>query len=267
MERWFGISYLFTPTPSANEISVRGSITYNPIAIYEEKGEQVKTMQSATDFQISSSDIATDYMFLEKKNSLYQEMQKRSRAAQERIISEYICTIILDKVREYPEDDLTFLIRDEFESEKIIGRLGYLGLPMQRLHIMFVSYHLASFMGNYIEHYSVPPKSDLHLLFQDKYRGKILGPYPDDDGVTMLKTYYCSYDDTDIYPIRINLFSQMLKKDTLDQEKEHIQKVFMQFEGMEAWPITGGKGSEKTRLPAILADCENYIEGEKKKYE
>lgn len=269
MERYFAISYLFTPTPDAGEVADKGVITYNPKVVYKEEGEVEKTLYSSMDFRISSNDIATDYMFLAEKKSFYLEMQRRSRAAQERIISEYICTIILEKVRMFEEDDLTFLIRDEFQTEKIVGRLGYLGLPMHRLHIMFISFHLAAFMGNYIERYAVPPKSDLHLLFQEQYRGQIWGPYPDDDGISMLRTYYCSFGgaNTDFYPVRINLFSQMLKKGELNQEKEHIKNVFMRSEGMETWPISGGKGSEKTRLPAVLADCESYIEEEKKKYE
>lgn len=266
-KRCFGISYLFTPTPDANEVANMGKITYNPVVVYAEDGEIINKKYCNTDFQIKSGDIATDYMFLAEKKSFYLEMQRRSRAAQERIISEYICTIILDKVRTYVEDDLTFLIRDEFQTEKIVGRLGYLGLPMGRLHIMFISYHLAAFMGNYIEHYAVPPKSDLNLLFQTKYQNQILGPYPDDDGVTILRTYYCSFDNADIYPVRINLFSQMLKKGELDQEREHIKEVFMKKTGIEAYPISGGKGSEMTRLPKVLVTCESEIEGEKKRHE
>lgn len=267
--RCFGISYLFTPTPDANEVAEKGQIAYNPIVVCAEgeKEEEDTVMCCQSDFCIDSNDIATDYMFLAEKKSFYLEMQKRSRAAQERIISEYICTIVLEKVRRYPKDNLTFLIRDEFQTEKIVGRLGYLGLPMHRLHIMFVSWHLATFMGNYIERYAVPPKSDLHLLFHENYRGKILGPYPDDDGVTMLRTYYCSFPNENIYPVRINLFSQMLKKGELDQEKEHIQSVFMRVEGMESYPISGGKGSEVTRLPDILIKCEERIKGESKRRE
>lgn len=269
-ERCFGISYLFTPTPNAEEVAKKGEIIYNPLVVYKEEGETLQTMRSKSDFRIGINDIATDYMFLAEQKSFYKEMQKHSRAAQERIISKYICTIILNKVRTFCDDDLTFLIRDEFQTEKIIGRLGYLGLPMQRVHILFVSYHLASFMGNYIEHYSVPPKSDLNLLFQEEYRGKILGPYPDDDVVTMLKTFYCSFGvagGADFYPVRVNLFSQTLKKDEINKENIHIKKVFMESKAMETWPISGGKGSENTRLPGVLVDCENYIEGEKKKYE
>lgn len=258
-ERCFGISYFFTPTPPANDVAKKGEIVYNPTVVYKESSGAIQEVKCEQGFRINSQDIVTDYMILSGKKNLYTEMQKRSRDAQERIISEYICAIILRMTREFRDDNLTFLIRDEFKTEKIVGRLGYLGLPMERLHIMFVSCNLTAFMGNYIERYAVPLRSDLTLLFSEKYRGKILGPYPDDDGITMLRTYYCSFELEDTYPLKINLFCQMLNKEDFNKEKKHIRDVFMDSKELEAFPISGGKGTENTRLPNVLAECEEYV--------
>lgn len=269
-KRCFGISYLFTPLSKPDEISKYERIGYTPLVVYKEDGKALEELRCPMRFEVTSSSILLDSIFMPEKTSFYIEMQKKARAAQERIISEYICTIILDKAREYPDEELTFLIRDEFQTEKIVGRLGYLGLPMHRLHIMFVSYELSAFIKHYIEYYSVPLRTDLFLLFQDKYRGKVLGPYPDDDRISMLRTYYCSYSlntGEDLYPVRINLFGQMLEKEELNSEKEHIKEIFMESSDTEVYPILGGKGSEKTRLPAILVECEEYVKQESLKDE
>ena len=261
-KRFLGISYWFTSVPTAPEIAKNEKIQYSPHVVFKEEGSEIQELFCDLDFQVESANVSINSIFLPEKKSFYIEMQRRARAAQERIISEYICTIILKKAREYPNAELFFLIRDEFQTEKIVGRLGYLGLPMHRLHIMFISYDLSSFMKHYIEYYSVPLKSDLTLLFEARYRGKILGPYPDDGRISMLRTYYCSYPqqtDEDLYPVRINFFGQKFNKSEMNLERQYIKEIFMNSAKTEAYPISGGKGSEKTRLPSLLVDCEEYI--------
>lgn len=270
-KKCFGISYLFTPTPTQHGVRasemVLDSIKYNPIVIYaEDGGQEVQKIYAERDFELSSNDLAVDYKLFSEPQNFHKEMLKRSKAAQERIISEYICTIILEKAREFPEDDLTFLIRDEFQTEKIVGRLGYLGLPMDRLHIMFVAFELSAFTANYIAQYAVPPRYDLMLLLSDEYRGKVCGPYPDDDTVSMLRTYYCSFTLNDSYPLRVNLFGPMLKRGSLDHEREHIESIFMN-EGTESYPIMRGRDDVYTRLPPILVTCEENVEKERQRYE
>lgn len=272
-ERCFGISYLFTPTPTQSEIRASemffDSIMYNPIVIYAEDGNvEIQKIRANRDFELSSNDLAVDYKLFSEPQNSHKEMLKRSKAAQERIISEYICMIILEKARAFPDDDLTFLIRDEFQTEKIVGRLGYLGLPMDRLHIMFVAFELSAFTANYIAQYAVPPRYDLMFLLSDEYRGNVWGPYPNDDTVSMLRTYYCSFSLNDSYPLRINLFGQMLKKGSLDREKKHIESIFLNGgTETESYPIIKGRNNVVTRLPKVLVTCEESVEREKEEYE
>ena len=268
MDRCYGVSYFFSKTPSVTQVSDTGIIEYNPMLIYceqcyEGNVENEKIIQCKKHFSISYAQMIDKCPTEYQKNKIYVEMRKRSREAQERIISEYICMIIIQELREHPGDDLTFIINDEFQSEKIIGRLGYLRLPLNRTHIMFVSRDIASFMTNHIERYAIPPQNDLKLLLSNKYRGRIVGAYPDESIQSMLRTYFCSFEQEGLYPLRVNVFSQALSKNELNLERVRLEKIFMSSY-CELYTVIGGTGSELTRLPQNLIKCEDYIKNEKK---
>lgn len=264
MEKIYGISYLFSETPEVKTVSEEGIIRYNPLLLYCNEKDEVNVIKTKHDFAISYEQMIDKVSLNYPQNSLFAAMRKRSRESQERIISEYICTIIMQELRN-SSDDLTFIVSDEFQSDKIIGRLGYLGLPLERLHIMFVSRNIASFMTNYIEHYAIPPQNDLKLLFMEKNRGKVLGPYPEDDIVSMTRTFFCSFSQPELYPIRVNSFSQFMGQIDLNQEKLRIEKIFMNESLTEIYDVSGGTGKEKTRLPKVLINCEERISVEKRK--
>lgn len=264
-ERIYGISYLFSDTPSVKEVSERGCIAYRPLLVYGDQTEKRETVQMPYDFSLSYEQmlkrVPADY----QKKSLYAVMRKQSRESQEKIIAEYICSVIIRELREHREQHLTFVISDKFQSEKIIGRLGYLNLPLHRVHIFFVSRDISSFMTDYIAPYAIPPQNDLKLLFRNENRGKILGPYPEDDMISMTRTFFCAYRQEELYPIRVNLFSQFLTQADLNEEKNRIQQIFMQEEQTEVFGVSGGTGKEKTRLPKVLVECEERVNYEKGK--
>lgn len=261
----YGISYLFSDTPGVKEVSETGSITYNPILIYGDEEGMRELIQASHVFSLSYEQmlkrVPEDY----RKKSLYEGMRRHSRESQEKIIAEYICSVIMYELRRNEEQHLTFIISDKFRSEKIIGRLGYLGLPLNRVHIFFVSRDISSFMTGYIAPYAIPLQNDLNLLFKKEFRGQVWGPYPDDDVISMTRTFFCSYQQEELYPVRVNLFSQFLVQADLNEEKERIKRIFMREERTELFGVLGGDGRGKTRLPIVLAECEERIESEGRK--
>lgn len=264
-EQVYGISYLFSTTPEAKTVSEDGIITYNPTLVYVNESGEKRSIRSKDEFSLSYEQMAKKIPAGYHKKNFYKEMRRQSRESQEKIIAEYICTVILQELRKNAGQHLTFLISDMFQSEKIIGRLGYLGLPLQRAHIFFVSRDISSFMTDYIAPYAIPPQNDLKLLFMNENRGKILGPYPDDDEISMIRTFFCSYQQDELYPIRVNLFSQSLSQEELNRECERIRRIFMGDEQTEIYDVVGGTGKEKTRLPKPLIICEDMIANEKKR--
>lgn len=266
-ERVYGISYLFSDTPEVKDVSENDIITYNPLLIYGDEEGIKGNIQTPYDFSLSYEQMLKRVPIDYQRKSFYTEMRKHSRESQEKIIAEYVCSVIIHELRKYngAEQHLTFIISDKFQSEKIIGRLGYLGLPLKRVHLFFVSRDISSFMTDYIVPYAVPPQNDLKLLFKEENRGQVLGPYPDEDVISMTRTFFCSYKQEELYPIRVNLFSQSLSQADLNMEKKRIQRIFMQEEQTEIFEISGGTGKEKTRIPKVLVECEGKVNSEKRK--
>lgn len=263
-ERVYGVSYLFSDTPEVKAVSESDIITYNPLLIYGDENGIKNTIQNSYEFSLSYEQMLKSVPADYRKKSLYTEMRRHSRESQEKIIAEYICAVIMQELRKYKEQHLTFIIGDKFQSEKIIGRLGYLGLPLQRVHIFFVSRDISSFMTDYIAPYAIPPQNDLKLLFWKENRGRVLGPYPDDDVISMTRTFFCSYQQEELYPIRVNLFSQSLTQVDLNEEKERIRRIFMKEERTEIFRVSGGTGKERTRIPKVLVECEGKVDNERR---
>jgi hypothetical protein len=196
------------------------------------------------------------------KNVFYRKLQKKYRANQERIISDIICGIILRELRNGNDDDeLTFFITSKFDTKKIVGRLAYLNLPMDRLTILFISRRLSDFYSrNMVSPFG--PDFDLTELLLNKNSNAIFGPFPDDGTIGLLRTFFKTYDNVEFYPVRIDLFCQSLKRRDISKIREKIQSDYLSLDNTETLEVLGllkGKGANKTRLPKILCECEQYI--------
>ena len=194
------------------------------------------------------------------KNFFYKKLQKKYRANQERIISDIICGIILRELRNDTKNELTFFITSRFDTHKIVGRLAYLNLPMERLTILFISRRLIDF---YSRNMASPfgPAVDLNELIK-KNTNDIFGPFPDDGTIGLLCTFFKTYGDTEFYPARVDLFCQCLSRKDISQIKKRLQNEYLSLQNTETLRMFGlmqEKENNKTRLPKILHECEEYI--------
>lgn len=254
MNRLFGISYAFSEMPDIDTISKEGSVAYSPLVVCcEGRAKEFSRLQFPQAFRSYPRDIELS----PGHRSYYKGLHTTARDHQERLVADYICAFILEKLRTYPKDHCTFVIKDTFESEKFVGRLGYLGLPLDRLTIYFVSRDLKDMLTNYISPFSAERRSDLSIL--QKERKKILGPYPADEEITMLYTFYCAFEKQELYPIRINLFAQFMDRSTLERRRAGMERYFLAPGTTEVCPVDGGRKLDRTRMPTVLLRCEDYI--------
>lgn len=254
MKRLFGISYAFSEMPDIDMISREGSVTYSPVVVCcEDRVEGFSKLQFPQEFR----SYPIDFELHSGHQSYYRSLHMMAREHQERLVADYICAFILEKLRLYPKDQCTFVIKDAFESEKFVGRLGYLGLPLDRLTICFVSRDLKDMLTNYISPFSAERQSDLSIL-QNK-REIIMGPYPADEEITMLYTFYCAFKNQELYPIRINLFAQFMDRSTLEQRYADLKSYFLASGTTEVCRVDGGREHDRTRMPKVLLRCEEYI--------
>ncbi len=259
-ERLFGISYAFSEMPETKDISEKGYVEYSPIVVcYEQETDSLIKLQYPKPFRAYSKNME----LYPGHQGYYRNLHSTARENQERLVADYICALILNKLRSNPDDHCVFIIKDAFESEKFVGRLGYLGLPLERVTLYFVSRDLKDMLTNYMSPYSLDGRNDLTVL--QKYGQMIHGPFSEDEEITMLYTFYCTFEHRDLYPLRVNLFAQYMGRTALDHCKKEMEKYFF-MPGMTAvCNIEGGRDSEKTRIPIVLMRCEEYVDQLKKK--
>ena len=195
-----------------------------------------------------------------EKNEYFKKIGIAYRAHQERVISDIICGIILEKLRieKDSKDKLIFFITSKFNTEKIVGRLGYLSLPTDRITILFISRNINDF---YTRNIVSPFDSIFDIIYLNKKDSinKIFGPYPDDGTIGLLRTFYKTYD-YEAFPLRIDLFCQGLNNVKISQIKDEINNIYLSEKNTEPEKVLGLKEKNLTFVPKILCECEKYAE-------
>ncbi|MDR2716530.1 MAG: hypothetical protein LBB89_00485 [Treponema sp.] len=197
--------------------------------------------------------------FFRDKNKFFRKIQSDYRANQERVISDIICGIILRELRNEKDKSkhLVFFITHRFDTEKIVGRLAYLNLPLNRITILFISRDITDFYTRNI----VSPfdyKFDLSYLMGKK-EDNIYGPYPEYGTIGLLRTFYKTYS-TEHFPLRIDLFCQGLGNIEIDTIKDKINNDFLKSGNVGQVKILNLKGKNFTYIPKVLCDCEEKID-------
>lgn len=253
-ERLYGISYAFSPLQDTDTISTEGFVTYSPTAVcYDDRDHRHLELKFPKDFRAypRKGDLYPS------SKSYYNKLGMTARENQERLIADFICAIILKQLRAFPDDRFIFVIKDAFETEKFVGRLGYLGLPLDKIAIYFISSNLKDLLTNYLSPFSQERIGDLSRLKGGT--DGLFGPFPEDEEATMLRTFFWAFSNPELYPLRINLFSQFMNRPMLDRECKRIERLFGSQNWAELYAVDGGRGQEKTRLPKVLIECEDYI--------
>ena len=264
MNRQLAISYHIAEFP--NDYSFTETLKLFPIVVLNkdyEQNEKEKNKRFTPPKEISMQKRPQEMEdIFQEKNVFYKKLQRTYRANQERIISDIICGIIIQELRNEKNSDieLTFFITAKFDTNKIVGRLAYLNLPLDRVTILFISRNLIDLYSHNI----ISPfdnKVDLSFLCEKANPNSIYGPYPEDDTMSLLRTFYKTYEKDKFYPVKIDLFSQGLITEEIIRIKEKINKDYLSLDNTETMEVFGlmDNTSNKTRLPKILVDCENVV--------
>jgi hypothetical protein len=193
------------------------------------------------------------------REDYYHGLMKDFKAGQERIIADLICGIILMEVKKY-SGKFVFFIADQFETWKIFGRLAYLGLPIDRITILFVSTDIKSLLRRNMVSPFDRDKFDLSILLEKE--SAVLGPYPNDDTITLSRTFYRTYNH-ELYPVKIDLFSQFLDDASIREIGTLIKEDYFHYNNTEHTAMLDKRFY--TRLPKLLVSANNQANFEKSK--
>jgi hypothetical protein len=262
MIKKLAISYIISEIP--DNFSSKEILEINPyVVLGMEKKDDPNATCDIKYFNLLNSvkmkkkpNLIIDNIFEDKK-IFFRKIKINYRVNQERVISDFICGIILRELRNDNEKRLVFFITNRFDTKKIVGRLAYLNLPLNRITILFISRDITDFYTQNI----VSPfdyKFDLSFLMERK-EDNLFGPYPEYDTIGLIRTFYKTYS-TEHFPLRIDLFCQRLNKIDIDIIKNEINDNFLKENNTEAVKIFNLKGNNYTLIPKVLCDCENFIE-------
>lgn len=256
----YGISYSFTTLPSAEKFSSIREISLVPRVIvnFEDREPEIVWLKKSIIF---NKKIMDNYVIsYDDKSTYHRKLAGELKSCQERIISDYISAVILRELRIYPDKKLVFFINDNFETEKIVGRLAYLGLPAERVMILFISRNVRDLLSNIIVPSYDNFKFDLMFLNNEANRNRIFGPYPEDDTITLLKTFYITYDHSELYPVKVDLFCQFSIKNLINERKNQIREKYFADLNTELYNVVGTRDNGKTRIPRLLVRCEDMAD-------
>jgi len=267
MNKKMAISYSISELP--DDFSDKEILEINPYVVLgvenlsnPNKSCPIEDFKLFNSIRMKKNPNITDSFFRDK-DKFYRKLKSDYRANQERVISDIICGIILRELRNEKDKTkrLVFFITHRFDTEKIVGRLAYLNLPLNRITILFISRDITDFYTRHI----VSPfdnKFDLSYLL-DRKEDNIFGPYPEYGTIGLIRTFYKTFSTVDYplrYPLRIDLFCQGLSNKEIESVKEEIKDDFLSEKNTEPEIILNLKGKNETRIPKVLCDCEKYID-------
>ena len=245
----YGISYKIETIKYSGDFAEREKFEINPTVVVCMEGKEHERFRLKKPVY-----IAKKFSMQSDKKSFFSMISSEIQSCQERIIADHICSIILREARDNHEDRLVFFIEGNFETDKIIGRLAYLGLPAERIIILFVSRKITDLLANNIVSQFDSIKWDYSFLNEPANKGQIFGPYPEDDTISLIKTFYITHDKDELYPVKVDMFYQFLTMHDINEKKEILKNDYFSVANTELYEFSGLRKPGKTRLPKLLIE-------------
>jgi len=186
-----------------------------------EFGTSLTLLRSYTSNKINSEELLS-------VKKAFRHLKRIVSQCSERVIADLCCSIILDVLRKNSEDEITFFIESPM-SDKMLGRLGTLYLDLDRVTLVFLATRPSDLMTTVMSQHTGKIRFDIHRLMSEE-SNEFLGPYPGDSEDSLIQTYFfkpkpISYESGNYRPIRLDIFSQGLSRETLEKKKDDLQKL------------------------------------------
>ncbi|MHB8579897.1 MAG: hypothetical protein ACYDA4_08550 [Ignavibacteriaceae bacterium] len=252
MTRIINISYkTFFPEP--NELieqllgnSINYKYEYIPVVIYNEKIQgkselkinskifEEESIRSYSLYEAGTSfaqlrnyfkdDFNKNDLTLAKKAFL--KLRNLAIPCAERIIADYCSQIILNSLKDNSQDsDEVIFFIEKLSTDKMLGRLGYLYLNLEKVTVCFLSIDPDDLMTTLMSKSTGKLHFDLFTLISNNLPNQKFGPYPGCSEDALEQTYFYSTSfDPNLRPsaLRFDIFSQGLSENTIEEKSERI---------------------------------------------
>lgn len=247
-----------------------------PIVIYKINDEQVKYFYINRPIEIFRENMDyrnlenvvggydKDISFLTIPGRAYNKMQHFANKNVNKVIADMITHVVVDIVKEIKDKDSdahnVFFI-DTVDSNKIIGRLGYLYLENSFNTIAFMTYKAGGLLTDVLNGGKSKLEFDINYFAKEGYEDKMWSEIiPNDfmESLTQTVFFNIPISEAQLSPLRCDILSQGLSKNEIQKKVKIIYDILKCPQNMTLpFSEKGGKNSNSTwvRIPRILNDC------------
>ena len=233
-------------------------IIKRPIEIFKENMEyrQIRNIVHET--------ADPNITFLSIPSKAFSKMQSYAKQNIDKVIADMITHIVVKLIHQMQSEDTSsrnvFFI-ENIDSNKVIGRLGYLYLDSKVNTIAFVTYKTGGLLTDILNGDNERLKFDINYFnSQEKSKEIHSEIIPNDYMESMTQTVFFRIPDTEatLSPLRFDVLSQGISKEMI-REKVNIIEDILQNRDNLTLPIieksTHGHGVNITMIPRVLNEC------------
>lgn len=236
-----------------NSEPVKSFYIKRPIEIFREK-------MSVANIKNIAVDSKQDISFLTIPGKAYDKMQQYVNRNVNKVIADMIAYVVVkvinQEIMKNPDKHNVFFI-DGVDTNKIIGRLGYLYLDSNCNTIVFLTHKTGSLMTNILNMDKDELEFDINY-FKDKIHENDLKsniiPYDFMESMTQTVFYNIPDKEAHLVPLRCDIFSQGISKNIIYQKSELISEILHDNEAITI-PFQEKDDGLWVRIPIVLYDC------------
>lgn len=196
--------------------------------------------------------------FMSMSSKAYQQMQRYINKEVEKVLADMTMSVIVQVLKKLPVREYNIFFIDSRDSNKLIGRLGYMYFNNTKNIFSFVSYKTDNLMTDTLRNERDILEFDIDYFKRngDKYISDIV---PNDFMESLLQTvfYRITGNKKDILPLRCDIFSQGNTNKEI-QNKVNILREITQTSDYMTPPFEYSNTTNKfVRLPKVLYECMN----------
>lgn len=210
------------------------------------------------DFESIAKNNNGNTEFMSMPSKAYQQMQRYINKEVEKVLADMTMYVIVKILKNLPTREYNIFFIDGRDSNKLIGRLGYMYFNNIKNIFSFVSYKTDNLMTDTLRNERDILEFDIDYFKRhgDKYISDIV---PNDFMESLLQTvfYRMTGNDKDILPLRCDIFSQGNTNKEI-QNKVNILREITQTSDYMTPPFEYSNTTNKlVRLPRVLYECMN----------
>lgn len=219
-----------------------------PIEIFH-KSMMYKDFESI----VRSDSRNTDFMTIPGK--AYRQMQSFINKEVEKVLADMVTAVIAKILKSLDQDALNIFFIDSRESNKILGRLGYMYLNNIKNTFCFVSYKTDSLITDVLRNGSETLELDIDYFTRYKSRD-VSEIVPNDFMESLLQTvfYKMAANGEELPPLRCDIFSQGITNGEIQDKVEAVREVLTNPQQMSP-PYEYSSSKKYVMLPRVLYDC------------